>query len=259
MRITVKDRVVKHNLELLKDLLTRSKKHKCKAWIEATTGEIRTKLPEGASKKKGAWKAVQIHLQISPPDPETALCIDEDGKKGDTLFHFDGWTHRARHAVLETVNIINHKLSELPKSHRSAEFLERFATAQITLMAQRKERHEQELLQEAWQDVDRVEAEQILEGMPNGTYLFRKDPFAEILEASLQSRYGNSPYCVTLTYLDQRGIVRDKTLVFKDKRVLVYDDDPQLLETRYASIEEAMHSIDSSITQPLKGKLRKAG
>src|SRR5579885_2540533 len=102
MRITVKDRVVKHNLELLKDLLIRSKEKKAKAWIESTTGEIRTKLPEGVVQKKSAWKAVQIHIETSP-SAETFLCIDEDSPKGDRAFSFEGWTHRAEHAVLETV------------------------------------------------------------------------------------------------------------------------------------------------------------
>lgn len=253
MQITVKDRVVKHNLELLKDLLHRAKQEKFKAWIETTTGEIRTKPPSGGPKKESAWVAVQIHLQLSPSELESGLCIDEDTKKGEKVFNFEGWTTRARHAVLETCHAINNKLAAMPRAEKG-EFLERFASAQISLLAQRKEKHEQEFIQEAWHDLDREGAEVALENHRKGTYLFRKDPFAEVLEAALQSRFGKSPYCITLTYLDEMSIVRDKTLVFKDKRILVYDDDPQLLEPRYATIEEAMHHIDPLISIPLKAK-----
>ncbi len=259
MKITVKDQVVKHNLELLKDLLQRAKKGKCKAWIETTTGEISDEPPTGGPKKTGAWKAVQIRLNLSPLDAETVLVISEDTKAGDKLFHFEGWTVKARHAVLETLRVINTKLAKTPQGEERDAFLANFASLQISLMAHRKEKREREWIEEAWHDLDREGAEQALNGQPIGTYLFRRDIFATLLEDTLKSRFGKSPYCITLTYLDEAGIVRDKTLVYKDKHFLVYNDDPQLLETRYTSVMDAIHSIDPCIALPMKSKLRKAG
>lgn len=259
MKISVKDQVVMHNLELLKDLLQRAKKHECKAWIETTTGEISEEPPTGGPKKTGAWKAVQIRLNTSLPDAEAVLVINEDTKAGGKLFHFEGWTVKARHAVLETLQIINTKLAKMPQREKRDTFFENFASAQISLMAKRKEKHIRDLVKEAWHDLDREGAEQALKGESNGTYLFRRDIFASLLEDTLKSRFGESPYCITLTYLDETGIVRDKTLVYKDKHFLVYNDDPQLLETRYASVSDAIHSIDPCISLPLKSKLRKAG
>ncbi len=256
MRITVKDRVVKHNLELLKSLLQRSRHGKCKAWIETTTGEISTKPPTGEEKKR-KWRAVKIQLAGEPSLAQPALMIEEDTKTSEEIFDFSGWAIRARRVVLETVQTINTRLATLPRGEKSEEFLARFAVAQITLMRQGKEKTN--LILEAWHNIDRVGAEKALEGHPGGTYLFRKDDYTALLEQELFNRFdGTVHYCVTLTYLDETGIVRDKTLVQREKYLVIFNDNPNLMEPHFATLEDAMRSIDPSLSRPLKTLKRAA-
>jgi len=219
------NKLIRHNLELLKDLLARTKKGIAKAWIETKTGEIEKKAPA----KKKHWVAVHIRAHVGPHG--SSLMISEE--TSEKLFHFEEWTPEARRVVLETVQAAND-----------------------ALFAKRKKHSDREVIRQAWHDVDRVGAEDLLKGHAPGTYIFRKDDFADVLETSLHSRFGKSPHCVTLTYVDKTGIVRDKTLVFKNSHVQVYNDDPQLLEPRFETVEEAMFSIDPMIASPLKTKIK---
>ena len=53
------------------------------------------------------------------------------------------------------------------------------------------------ILNDAWHDANRMQAESLLEGKPVGTYLFRKDPYAAILEKQLEEQMNKKIQCFT--------------------------------------------------------------
>ncbi len=244
MHITVKDKTVKNNLELLKEILRRAKLKRPKAWIEVTTGEMRTEAPT-----QGKWKIVQICLEnIS----KNALCLEihEDTQDAEKKFDIQGWTMRARRVVLETIHAINVRLENLSQE-KAEEFLDHFLSADIDLMTKHRQGGD-DLVYAAWYDLDREGVERLLEGCPKGTYLFRKDPFASVLEQELRSRFGRDADCITLTYIDEEGLIRDKTLVYKGKGIVIYNDDPNVSGPSYASISDMILSMQPALTFSLK-------
>lgn len=249
MQITVKSEVIKHNLELLKDLLHRSKNKKCKAWIDASTGRICDVLPEKREKSL-LWKPVHICMITDSQSLPVALVVEEDSTNADRVFHFEDWTIRARRSVLSTIHVINKQIVECQKSKHSVDFFEDFASSQIIFLPQYNQ-DVQHLFQDAWYDIDREGAECALKGAPQGTFLFRKDSTVVMLEEELCLRFGKPIYCVTLTYLDENGVVRDKTLVNKGEVILIYDDDPLLEGASYNTIVEAMGALETPLCHPL--------
>ncbi len=247
MRITVKNKTVKHNLELLKTLLQRSKEKKCKTWIEISTGEIRNQAP--AKENKKCWKC--FHIEFTTPSKKPLLTVCENSKNSAKVFHLKGWSPKARQVILETLDIINAKLGKSPQGLSSEDFFQKFASAQIVLLSNLKKN--QLLIHDIWHKLDREGAEKILEGHPNGTYLFRKDQYTLLLEEEFFEHFdGTVHFCVTLTYLDKTGTVRDKTLVQRDKYLVIFNDNPNLVEPHFSSTHAVMHSIDSSLSHLLK-------
>ncbi len=102
---------------------------------------------------------------------------------------------------------------------------------------------EGEMILEAWQPVDRVEAEKLLRKRPVGSFLLRKDRYAEWLESSLQSAYEEPIKCFTLTYLAHDEMVREKAILHFHKGWIIYDDDTELRETTYPSLRELFRPL----------------
>lgn len=249
MHITVKDKVVKHNLELLKDLLRRAKNERPNAWVEVTTGEMRMQAPSGPEAKQETWKVIRISLENDSKE-NLSLEIHEANKEGDNVFDVKGWTIKARRVVLETIHAINDRIAHLTRA-KSHEFLDHFLSADIDLMTKHRQGGD-DLVYAAWYDLDREGTERLLDGCPKGTYLFRKDPFAKVLEEEIHLRFGKETDCITLTYIDQEGLIRDKTLVYKDKGIIIYNDDPNLLGPTYGSISDFIQVMQPTLVFPLK-------
>jgi hypothetical protein len=247
MHITVKNSVVKHNLELLKILLHRAKENQCKAWIEISTGELRSKLPLHGNDKK-EWRPIQLKLTT---DSKKVLVVVEDCATSDQLFDFKGWSARAQHVLLDTIQTINARLMRLPAGKFEEDFFESFVSAQISLISKSKD--EERIIDEAWHPLNRNEAEKVLEKEPKGTYLFRKDEYTVLLEQELFVRFNETVhYCITLTYLDEGGIVHDKTLVQRNGYLVIFNDNPNLQEPHFPSTESIIKNIHPSLNRPLK-------
>jgi hypothetical protein len=108
------------------------------------------------------------------------------------------------------------------------------------------------LLHESWHALDREDAERVLLNTTPGTYLFRKDRFAGCLEEILAAAKKSRIKCYTLTYVDPKGQVRDKTMVHWDTHWLFYDDDPKLSGNYYSSLEELLLSMGAILKRPLE-------
>ncbi|MGH2613509.1 MAG: SH2 domain-containing protein, partial [Rhabdochlamydiaceae bacterium] len=110
---------------------------------------------------------------------------------------------------------------------------------------------EDSILKQTWHDVDREGAERLLLKQQAGTFLFRKDHFAITLQEILRRGLKKTIQCYTLSYLDNEGIVRDKTIVFVNQKWTFYDDDPTLSGPTFRSVGELVRSMGSNTKYPL--------
>jgi hypothetical protein len=72
---------------------------------------------------------------------------------------------------------------------------------------------------------------------------FRKDRFASVMEEILSAVKKSRIRCFTLSYLDQRGQVREKTIVTWRDHWIFYDDDPTLAGQFFESLETLLASL----------------
>ncbi len=103
----------------------------------------------------------------------------------------------------------------------------------------------------AWHDVDRLQAESLLEGKPMGTYLFRKDSVAKVLEEELGKELNKRVECFTLTYSQEDTKVSDHTIVFIDGSLQIYNDDPSLHQPKFSDLNALIGSLRDVLKYPL--------
>jgi hypothetical protein len=111
--------------------------------------------------------------------------------------------------------------------------------------------NDRSLLHEAWFAVDRTDAEKLLQNALPGSYLFRKDPYAGCLEEIIATARKERVKCYTLTYVDQKAQVHDKTIVQWKEHWMFYDDDPTLSGDYYFTFDELLTSLGSELKRPL--------
>lgn len=122
------------------------------------------------------------------------------------------------------------------------------------------ENHDAEsILKQTWHDIDREGAERLLLKQSAGTFLFRRDPFAMTLQEILKRGLKRTVQCYTLTYLDDEGIVRDRTVVFSNQKWTFYDDDPTLSGTQWKTVSELVRSMGTRTRYPLLSHSRLNG
>jgi hypothetical protein len=114
-----------------------------------------------------------------------------------------------------------------------------------------QEQGERNLVHDAWYSVDRIGAENLLSGKPLGAYLFRRDLFAKELEDRLNEESMSPISCLTLTYSDEEGKISEKTLVCKEGKWLIYDDDPTLSEVGYDTVKQLIENQAPMLKTPL--------
>jgi hypothetical protein len=101
-------------------------------------------------------------------------------------------------------------------------------------------------------DVSREGAEKLLGKEPIGTFFFRKDPYAVMLQEILKRALKESIHCFTLTYLDLERIVRDRTVVYIHHTWMFYDDDPTLSGSSWDSVQGLLKSVEAFARYPLQ-------
>ena len=83
-----------------------------------------------------------------------------------------------------------------------------------------------------------------------GTYLFRIDPFALILEEELSLRFSEPVRCFTITVVADANAIHDYTVVEKLGTFQIYDDDPSLEQPCFADVQAVLKTLKCTI--PLK-------
>ena len=142
-------------------------------------------------RKQSGRTAIRFQTWI---DPKTGqLCFAEEGKQPPTLANRE-WQRLELHCFYDkemkrirlkeeapsVVNFAPEALRIFQESIRALKQLEDSIPCNIHVI-------DQLVINKTWHDVDRYQAEALLFTKPVGTYLFRKDAFAQILEEQLIS------------------------------------------------------------------------
>lgn len=179
---------------------------------------------------------IDIHLNID----EREVRVVEKGT--EHLFNLKKIDPSAQQVLSETCHYLKLALGHLRHIHE---------LAHVELDPSMDEIKGKSLMHEAWHAIERKDAELILLNTMPGTYLFRKDRFAGVMEEILSAAKKSRIFCLTLTYLDPEGQVRDKTIVSWKDHWLFYDDDPTLSGSYFHSLEDLLFSMGSVLKRPL--------
>jgi len=228
--------------------------------IETIRRERRTPAPQPAQRKKTLSFALDWHtglLQTEAPQYkliEMHLDLDKREvriveKGSEQLFNIEEMQPRGQQVLSETCHYLRLALAHL---HDIEEL------AHLELDPSMDEIKGRTLLHEAWHAIERQDAELILLNTMPGTYLFRKDRFAAVMEEILSAAKQTRIRCLTLTYLDPQGQVRDKTIVVWEDHWLFYDDDPTLSGSYFRSLEDLLFSLGNALKRPLPALKMKA-
>ncbi|MBS0649145.1 MAG: hypothetical protein JSS10_07990 [Verrucomicrobia bacterium] len=181
-------------------------------------------------------KLIDIHLDVH----QREVCVVERGT--EHLFDLQEIDPQAQQVLSETCHYLKLALGHLRDIHE---------IVYIQLDPSMDEIKGKSLIHEAWHGLERKDAELILLNTMPGTYLFRKDRFAGVMEEILSAVKKSRIFCLTLTYLDPEGQVRDKTIVTWKDHWLFYDDDPTLSGNYFQSLEDLLFSMGSILKRPL--------
>ncbi len=255
MKVVILDKQVRRNLELFRHLIHRQAeksnrffqvaKKTYKAFVNSETGELRfTDLEKKKVKLGGEWKAIIIQLR---PDKEGAFEVISG--ENNEVFDCNSIKPLAYALLSKTVHILN-QLSYDPKQGQNPFWVLRHIS-HIEFVLSEEEEGQRNLIHDAWHNVNREEAEYLLKNQAPGTYLFRKDEFAQILEDTLNEESVEPVVCITLTYRDSDDRTCDRTLVYQNARWQFYNDDPDLCGARYDNVKDLLNSIRALLKEPL--------
>ncbi len=257
MKLTIENDVIRKNVEIFKILLKKASQdssHKkesedktYKAYIHRVRGEIRFFDISPKVEEDQEWKCISFKVMLDREKPEKLLCEVSD--EGQVVFRCDDIKPNALHNLSETLKVINLMARLLPHIESLPRLFLEFS--QINLDRLPQDMPSRDIIHDAWHQVDRLGAERVLQEKEVGTYIFRKDPFAEIMESELSRAHGELVKCVTLSYVSYNGRVCDLTIVKIEKGWLFYNDDPNLDEPIYPTSNMLLESLRSVIKKPL--------
>lgn len=255
MRIKVTEGPVRENVKLFLEILRRanSKAHRhlppkslFKAWVNRETGQffVQEAALESSFFENNEWKPVEISCVYDPDKGEVCLLIEETAKES---FHCDDLTPLAFSIMRDTMKILNEVFRRL-KGPSDLETKMAVATKLEIDVAESNKN----ILMECWHPLDRFQAEAILWDEPVGTYLFRKDSYAKILEEQLERSLGKKVKCFTLTF-SQATLLKfsDFTLVHIEGYWLIYNDDPSLDQKRFTDLFDLLETLQGVLRHPL--------
>jgi len=224
MRIDVRSEVVRSNLELLKSLVYKSKKKEVQAYIETTTGSLIKPKTTAAITKN--WQAIWIRWNEETNQLEYAGA--------------DGLNQEAEKTLSETIRTINQLFKHEKHAVDNIKDAQFYSPgSELYLMAYHGK-------------IDRTKAEKLLNGHAVGTYLFRIDPYATILEEELSLRFAEPIRCFTITAVAEKNKIVDHTVVERLGRFQVYNDDPMLERSSYHDLEQLLKGMKTQCRIPLR-------
>lgn len=249
MQLKIENETVRRNIEIFKVILKRSAQKKqegksCvyKAFIHRVRGEIRFSEMDPADLQEKEWQPIAFSFSL-PHDTHSCFDCKVDLEEQLVL------DSQAMGVLKETIKTMQFIARFLPKiNHLPAVLLE---FSQLNLDSFLDHLATKDIIHEAWHQMDRVGCEKVLLSHPPGTFLFRKDVYAAILEEQLQDALSQEIKCITLSYVDTLKRVRDLTLVRRAEGWLFYNDDPSLLAPLYPSAGLLLESLKGVLKIPV--------
>ncbi len=208
------------------------------AWIHRQTGEVKDAPPSLDEKE---WEQVELNCTYDAEKKEIRF------KEGTPL----SLHPLARRVFKEAL----HTFKNVIKTFRGEDFAEQIRHMS-TLSGSASAVTDNHLIASAWHSGDRSKAEELLgigkkNLLPQGTYLFRKDSFAEILEQQLSSQREGEITCLTVTVLGSDKKVSDYTLVRTGGSWQIYNDDPQLQQQGFPNLTALLKAKKNLFIHPL--------
>jgi len=255
MKVAILDKKVRRNIALFKHLVDHQAVQEkarfyqlagkaYKAFLNCKSGELRFFDLEKQDLPKGEWKSIQILFQPSKGEGAFSVSSEEKGS-----FSCEELNPGAYALFTKTLHILN-QICYDPKQEGNPFWVLRQIT-DLDFELTKEEEGKQNLLQEAWHDINREEAEKLLQKHPMGTYLFRKGQFAQSLELVLNRNFPVPIRCFTLTLSDWGGRISERTLIWKDEQWLFYNDDPTLSGPAFGTTQELLATLGDQLQKPL--------
>jgi hypothetical protein len=259
MRIKILDQPVRQNVELFLKIMRRVKQNEVqrslpsekifRAWLHRGTGQLSFSEVMEGSQDLGSkeWKPVELAYQYDPVNGEIQFLVQEVQER-QAAFHSDDLAPIAFRILRDTMKI----LREISKRLQGPSDLNTKISVLTKLTIDVEVPHaDHNILIDAWHPIDRMEAEALLKNLPVGTYLFRKDIYAGMLEEQLEKQLHKKIKCFTLTFSQKKGKVSDLTLVHVDAIWQIYDDDPSLEQKSHRELNDLLGALKSVLKYPL--------
>lgn len=240
LKVHVQSEAVRRNLWLFKQIVHRSRKAEKEriktyaGFVHRATGSMVFSFGRELSARE--WKPIMIIIDL---DKHEVAVYEKE--KTEKVFSYNDLTPLAYRVMSETLGILKN-LSRQVYDLKELSYFELDPSIEAV--------ESRDIIHLAWHQVNRPEAEKLLEGQPQGTYIFRKDEYAAILEQELAAEHKMPAKCVTLSYIDQKEVVRDCTIVKFYSRWQIYND-PSLTAQTYATIGELLSEFVPKLAKPL--------
>jgi hypothetical protein len=258
MHLKIENDLVRKNIEIFKIILKRAIQahekeqnekvtQQFKAFIHRGCGEIRFSdlSPESLDSKD--WTLVSFHFSI-PSSSDASFQIDITDID-EEKFSWEGFDTKAVSALKETLKTIQFISRFLPRLKSLTAVLKEFSLMNLDTFLD--ELSTKDLVHEAWHSLTRQECEELLHNKPPGVFLFRKDEYADTLEACLSTELDEPIKCITLTYVASFGKISDLTLVKRECGWIIYNNDPTLEGPLYPSARSLLESLKGLFKTPL--------
>ncbi len=259
MRIKILDQPVRQNVEVFLQIMRRVKQKQVqkalpsekifRAWLNRETGQLffAEIAQDSYYLGKKEWKPIEFSYRYDPVNGEIQFLVQE-GQKTVGVFHSDDLAPVAFRILRETMKV----LSEIGGRLKGPSDLDTKISVLTKLTIDAEISHsDRNLIIDCWHHADRMQAETLLKDRPSGTYLFRRDPFAEILEEQLEMQLSKKIKCFTLTYSHEIDKFCDLTLVHAEGTWQIYDDDPLLEQKKFFELQDLVGSLKNVLKYPL--------
>jgi hypothetical protein len=251
------DAIVRKNIEVFKIILKKASRlydvksethaQSFHAFIHRDRGEIRFASLSKDFLENREWAPISFQFFL-PMEKEKGLSL-QISNLDSSLFSWQGLEKNALSTLKETIKTMQFMANFLPRLSNLSAILREFSA--INLDSFISKLSSKDLIHEAWHSLTKEECEYKLRDHEVGTFLFRKDPFATILEELLSEEHKESIKCITLSYVSSQNNVCDITCVQKKSQWLLYDDDPKLKGPLYPSIYALLHGLQHRLRMPL--------
>ncbi|MES2199873.1 MAG: SH2 domain-containing protein [Chlamydiota bacterium] len=259
MRTTLQNETIRKNIEIFKIILKKMTQlhenasgvdkaaQSVLVFIHRANGEIRFFDHYAETLIPSEWTCIRFHFSPSTLSQES-FSIDVSNVN-EKHFSWEDLQPEAFFNLKETIKTIQFISRFLPKLKSFLSILKEFSLTNLDVLLSRFPK--QDVVHEAWHNLNRKECEQLLLSHPPGVFLFRKDEFASILEEELSSAHKQKMTCITLSYVSSLKKISDLTLVKTKDGWSLYNDSPGLEEARYPTVYSLLDSMRGVCNTPL--------